>query len=134
MQPTSDDLELSYWPGYDGAAFDGWLFVPRRRRAGRPAEAAGPPQFLKDTDAHASAIEAILAASPTTSARSAPSLAPDVMNTWKLMAERGLFAYDSDFHGTPCACRRAGEDRRGLDHVGRLVDDAYVVGFFAVMY
>ncbi len=60
-----------------------------------------PDEFLSDTDLHETAIEAILAMPARTDARFAPSLAPEYRNTWKLMAERGLFAFDGDPHGGP---------------------------------
>jgi hypothetical protein len=61
-----------------------------------------PGEFLRDTDAHDAAIDKILALPGRTEARFAPSLAPGLKNTWKLIAERGLFAFDSDPHGGPC--------------------------------
>jgi hypothetical protein len=60
-----------------------------------------PKEFLKDTNAHADAIEAILALPASTSARFAPDLAHPYVNTWKLVAERGLFAFDGDPCGDP---------------------------------
>lgn len=60
-----------------------------------------PEEFLRDTDLYDAAMEAILATSARTQARFAPSLAPECQNTWKLMAERGLFGFDSDPHGGP---------------------------------
>src|SRR5262245_42224964 len=60
-----------------------------------------PDELLRDTDLYDEAIEAILAVPARTEARFAPALAPGRENTWKLMAERGLFAFDSDPHGGP---------------------------------
>lgn len=60
-----------------------------------------PPEFLRDTDAHEVAIQQILALPPTTEARFFPALAPHLANTWRLVAERGLYAYDSDPNGGP---------------------------------
>ncbi|RKR86708.1 hypothetical protein BDK92_0971 [Micromonospora pisi] len=60
-----------------------------------------PDEFLRDTNAHEGAIAAILACSATTTARIAPALAPQYVNTWKLVAERGLFAFDADPNGGP---------------------------------
>jgi hypothetical protein len=60
-----------------------------------------PNELIEDTDSYDNAIDAILAAPATTMARFAPSLAAGHRNTWRLMAERGLFAYDSDPHGGP---------------------------------
>jgi hypothetical protein len=60
-----------------------------------------PEEFLQDTDVHDAAIDAILASPVRTRARFAPEVHSDAQNTWKLMAERGLFAFDSDAHGGP---------------------------------
>jgi hypothetical protein len=58
-----------------------------------------PEDFVQNTDAHIAAIDAILALPPSTSARFAPELGTGCTNTWRLVAERGLFAFDSDFRG-----------------------------------
>ncbi|MCW3844992.1 hypothetical protein ONA70_33480 [Micromonospora yasonensis] len=60
-----------------------------------------PDEFLRDPDAHAGAIEAILALQATTTARFAPELATQYINIWRLVAERGLFAFDADINGGP---------------------------------
>jgi hypothetical protein len=60
-----------------------------------------PTTVLRDTDAHDLAIQAVIALPPSTAARFAPDLAPGVINTWRLVAERGLFAYDCDPNGGP---------------------------------
>jgi hypothetical protein len=60
-----------------------------------------PDEFLCDTDLHDVAIEAILASPARTETRFAPTLPPGRQNSWKLMAERGLFAFDSDPDGGP---------------------------------
>jgi hypothetical protein len=60
-----------------------------------------PAEFLRDTDAHYDAIQAILALPASTTARFVPEIAPDLVNTWKLVAERGLFAFDCDPNGGP---------------------------------
>lgn len=60
-----------------------------------------PAEFLRNTDAHDAAIDAILALPASTAARFAPTLAPSVVNTWKLVAERGLYAFDCDPTGGP---------------------------------
>jgi hypothetical protein len=60
-----------------------------------------PREFLLDTDAHDAAIDAILAGPATTTARFAPTVAPGLKNTWALVAERGLFAFDCDPNGGP---------------------------------
>ena len=60
-----------------------------------------PLAFLRDTDAHAAALDALLALAASTTARFAPRYGADVVNTWQLVAERGLFAYDCEPTGGP---------------------------------
>ena len=60
-----------------------------------------PDEFLRDTGAHDAAIEAIFASAASTRARFAPQLPPGLENTWRLAAERGVFAFDSAPNGGP---------------------------------
>ena len=60
-----------------------------------------PAEFLRDTNAHDAAIDAILAVPVSTAASFAPAVAPGLQNTWKMVAERGLFAFDCDLNGGP---------------------------------
>ncbi|KYG01202.1 hypothetical protein BE20_53390 [Sorangium cellulosum] len=60
-----------------------------------------PDELLRDTDAHDAAIDAVLASPASTVARVAQELPPGLKNTWRMVAERGLFAFDSDPHGGP---------------------------------
>jgi len=60
-----------------------------------------PAEFLRDTDAHDAAINAILALPASTMAKFAPSVGPGCVNTWKLVAERGLYAFDCNPNGGP---------------------------------
>jgi hypothetical protein len=60
-----------------------------------------PREFLKDTDAHAAAIEAILASPVSSGVRFAPSIAEGFENTWEMMAERGVFAFEADPYDGP---------------------------------
>lgn len=60
-----------------------------------------PKEFLRNTEAHDNAIAAILALPATTLARFSPTLAPSLSNTWRLVAERGLFAFDCNPNGGP---------------------------------
>ncbi|WP_437322431.1 hypothetical protein [Sorangium sp. So ce394] len=60
-----------------------------------------PGEFLQNTDAHHAAIDAVLASPVSTVARFAQDLPPELQNTWRMVAERGLFAFDSDPHGGP---------------------------------
>jgi hypothetical protein len=86
-----------------GLEFD-WLATDADRQVGFFTTAGGgyaPPEFLGDTDAHEAAIAAILALPPTTTARFAPVVGSGLRNDWRLMAERGVFAYDADANGGP---------------------------------
>ena len=60
-----------------------------------------PREFLRDTESHDAAIDAILASAARTEARFAPQLHSGLQNTWRAVAERGLFAFDSEPHGGP---------------------------------
>jgi hypothetical protein len=60
-----------------------------------------PDAFREDTGAHKAAIAALLATRMSTSAEFAPILAPAYVNTWQAVAERGLYAFDSDPNGHP---------------------------------
>ena len=69
-----------------------------------------PAEFLQDTDAHDAAIDAILSLNASTRTQFAADLPSDLKkpvlpsglrNTWGIMAERGLFAFDSDPNGGP---------------------------------
>lgn len=60
-----------------------------------------PDAFLRDTDAHDAALEALLASEASTRARFAPEVAAGLQNTWRLVAQRGVFAFESDPSGGP---------------------------------
>jgi hypothetical protein len=86
-----------------GLEYD-WLATDGDDRVALFSTAGGgyaPPAFLHDTDAHDAAIAALLALPASTSARFAPELEPGLENTWRLVAERGLYAYDADPAGGP---------------------------------
>jgi hypothetical protein len=53
-----------------------------------------PAGYLRDIGAHERAIEQILACPPRAAPLSAPSIKPGLVNTWQLMAERGVFGFD----------------------------------------
>ena len=57
-----------------------------------------PEELLDDTDAYDGAIDSILATPACTDAACSRS---DLQNTWARMAERGVFAFDSDPLGGP---------------------------------
>lgn len=79
------------WLGHDG---NGCVALFSTAGYGYP-----PEDFLRDTDAHHDAIQALLASDATTEAVLFPDLLPKLENTWRLVAERGLYAYDSDQWG-----------------------------------
>jgi hypothetical protein len=83
---------------YDWLASDAKGFVALFTTAGG---GYAPAEFLQDTDAHDIAIDIILNLSASCEARFAPRLPPNLKNTWRMVAERGLFAFDSDPHGGP---------------------------------
>jgi hypothetical protein len=86
-----------------GAEFD-WLACDTAGHVALFSTAGGgyaPPEFLRDTEAHDGAIEAILALPASAAARFAPELPPNCENTWREVAERGLFVFDADVHGGP---------------------------------
>jgi len=86
-----------------GIEFD-WLASDAEGHVALFSTAGGgyaPPDFLRDTDAHDAAIDAILARAAFTEARFAPHLSPELRNTWRMVAQRGVFAYDSDVYGGP---------------------------------
>jgi hypothetical protein len=60
-----------------------------------------PASFLDDTDRHDAAIAELLTAPAGNRAQFSPDLRPGLGNTWRLVAERGVFAFDSDPHGGP---------------------------------
>lgn len=86
-----------------GTEYD-WLARDANGHVGFFSTAGGsyaPPEFLRDTEIHDHAIEEILAAPARTEALFAPTLSMGRQNVWKLMAERGLFAFDGDANGGP---------------------------------
>lgn len=82
-----------------------------------------PDEFLRDTDAHDAAVDAVLASPASTVARFAPELPPGLKNTWRMVAERGLFAFDSDPHGGPYRMVAAPADAIRVADLPRLVID-----------
>jgi hypothetical protein len=60
-----------------------------------------PEAFLRNVAAHDAAIQCVLELPVTTEARFFPDIGPDLINTWRLVAERGLYAYDCDPNGGP---------------------------------
>ena len=86
-----------------GLEFD-WLASDGDGRVALFTTAGGgyaPERFLRHTEAHEKAIDAILGLPTSTAARFAPQLDEGHQNTWAAVAERGLFAFDSDFNGGP---------------------------------
>ncbi|MBK8252960.1 MAG: hypothetical protein IPK82_09855 [Polyangiaceae bacterium] len=60
-----------------------------------------PEPVFTDTQALEGAIDAVLALPKSTEATFAPIIRADLINTWQLVAERGLYAYDCDPNGGP---------------------------------
>lgn len=81
-----------------------WLACDADGHVGFFSTAGGgfaPDELLEYPDAYDEAIDAILAAPATTRARFEPPVTAGHPNTWKQIAERGLYAYDSDATGGP---------------------------------
>jgi hypothetical protein len=86
-----------------GLEYD-WLAVDSEGLVGLFSTAGGgyaPDAFLTDIDAFDSAIASILSLPACTTATCNRQLPAGLTNTWKLVAERGLFAFDSDPLGGP---------------------------------
>ncbi len=86
-----------------GLEFD-WLAVDADGAVGFFSTAGGgyaPEELLDDTDAYDRAIAALLALPMTTRANCNLIMRPELQNTWLMMAERGIFAFDSDPAGGP---------------------------------
>lgn len=84
-----------------GFEFD-WLATDAAGQVALFSTAGGgyaPDAFLEDTEAHDEAIAAIVSAPSSTTAREAPIVQEGLTNTWRIVAERGLFAFDADAHG-----------------------------------
>ena len=56
-----------------------------------------PGVFLANIDIYDQAIDHILKLPRTTSARAFPKIGEGFQNTWKQVAERGIYSYDADF-------------------------------------
>ena len=83
---------------YDWLAVDAQGFVALLSTAGGGRV---PDAFLQDVDAFDVAIQSVLSLPASTAADCSLELAAPLVNTWKLVAERGLFACDSDPNGGP---------------------------------
>lgn len=86
-----------------GLEFD-WLASDGDGNVGFFSTAGGgfaPEEFLQDADAHERAIDSILSLAPRTLASCTRQSRPGLTNTWQMMAERGIFAFDSDPLGGP---------------------------------
>lgn len=78
-----------------------------------------PDVYLMNTDIHDAAIEAILAEPAKTIARFAPSYE----NMWRLLAERGVFVFDSDPFGGPYKLIAAPEVVALVDELPKVAAD-----------
>jgi hypothetical protein len=97
------DGEITSVDDLRGIEYD-WLACDADCHVGLFSTAGGgyvPEKVWPNIDAHDAAIAAILDLPPSTTARFAPKLRAGLPNTWRLAAERGLFAFDSDFFGGP---------------------------------
>ncbi|AKV04452.1 hypothetical protein AKJ09_11115 [Labilithrix luteola] len=93
--PTRKDIQ--------GVEYD-WLAVDSEGVVGILSTAGGglvPDAVLQNIDAFEPAIDTVLALPACTSADCTKELSADLTNTWRLVAERGLFAFDSDYCGGP---------------------------------
>lgn len=96
--------------GYDWLACDMLGNVALFTTAGFGVAPAG---LLRESEAHERVIETVLAGPPCTAARCAPTVGPGCVNTWRLLVERGFYAFDGDPQdgsyrrvGVPCEPRR----------------------------
>jgi hypothetical protein len=81
-----------------------WLACDGAGRVALFSTAGGgyaPPGYLEDIQAHANAISSIIASPAISTALFAPTLAAKYIDTWRIVAERGLYAFDSDATGSP---------------------------------
>ena len=109
---TIEDVDRDHWRGLrgEGALADvsgleaDWLACDADGHVALFSTAGSgyaPPEFLKDIEAHDTAIETIESLPASTRAAFFPELKPHLKNSWRLAAERGLFAFDSDPSGGP---------------------------------
>ncbi|MBN8470715.1 hypothetical protein JYJ95_29775 [Corallococcus exiguus] len=92
-----------------GYEFD-WLACDGAGHVGFFSTAGGgyaPEAFLRDTDAHSDAIEALLALPGPMKREPETQTFSPFHHTWQLMAERGVFAYDADPNGGPYQLKSA---------------------------
>ena len=78
-----------------------WLAVDRDGNVALFSTAGGsaaPPAYLRNIDGYVEAIDAILALPGPTGVAPQP---PRWDNTWREVADRGLFAYDGDYNRGP---------------------------------
>ncbi len=83
---------------YDWLAVDADGFVALFSTAGA---GFAPEGLLQDPEAFDTAIDALLKMPARTAVDCGCDLPPGRVNTWRLVAERGLFAFDSDPLGGP---------------------------------
>ena len=82
-----------------------------------------PEPFLLDTDAHDDALRSLLDYRSTTDARFFPQLDAGLVNTWRLVAERGLYAYDCNPNGGPYRLVAAPSIPARAEHLPSLVTE-----------
>jgi hypothetical protein len=94
-------METKARPDMTGFEFD-WLASDADGSVALFSTAGGgfaPMPSLQNPEAHQVAIDELLAGPASTTARFAPEFPAARQNTWQLVAERGLYAFDSDAHG-----------------------------------
>ena len=88
---------------YSGLEFD-WIGIDGAEQVALFSSGGGgfiPDLPSVDVRTHEAAIAALLAKAPSTGARIFPVIPPQCTNTWRLVAERGLYAYDCSPNGGP---------------------------------
>src|SRR5215470_2211722 len=83
---------------YDWLAIDSEGYIALFSTAGG---GYAPHAFLQDVEAFDAAIASIISQPACTTTACSRELPTGLTNTWKLMAERGIFAFDSDPVGGP---------------------------------
>ncbi|NTX65652.1 hypothetical protein HUA74_33830 [Myxococcus sp. CA051A] len=94
-QETQDSIQ--------GFEYD-WLACDQDGFVGFFSTAGGgyaPDAFLQDVDAHDHAIAIIRSMVPSTAPVPEPGQLSEPGDPWQQMAARGLYAFDSSFHGGP---------------------------------
>ena len=106
----------------EGREFD-WLAIDAVGHVALLSTAGGgfvPDAALDIMGEYDDAIDAILAFPENTVAAYAPTIPAHLTNTWRLVAERGLYAFDADANGGPYRCVAAPHVAIQADHLPAL--------------